>query len=52
MREPSVVSDNSVRGARADLVKEGKEPTIRAIQTRLGGGSVSNIHAHLKRIEA
>jgi chromosome segregation ATPase len=52
MTRPSPVTAESVAEAVAVLKAEGRRPTVRAIQAWIGGGSVSYIHAHVKRLEA
>jgi chromosome segregation ATPase len=48
----SVVTFETVSTAVEALRKEGRRPTNRGIQEKLGGGSLSTIHGHLKKIKA
>jgi chromosome segregation ATPase len=48
----SIINYDSVLAAVEEIRASGQRPTNRAIQTKLGGGSLSTIHGHLKTILA
>jgi chromosome segregation ATPase len=48
----SVVTFETVSAAVEALAAEKRRPTTRAVQEKLGGGSLSTIHVHLKKIKA